>query len=49
MESMNYTYREIYYHGVEFHIIDRKGKTMAVCDDEDDAIVIVSALNGVAV
>ena len=48
MESMNYTYEEIHYNGTEFHVIDTLGRTMAVCDDEDDVILIVSALNGVA-
>ena len=49
MESMNYTYQEIHYNGAEFHVISKEGKTMAVCDREDDAALIVSALTGVAV
>lgn len=48
MESMNYTYQEINYHGAEFHVVNTEGKTIAVCDREEDAALIVSALNGTA-
>ena len=48
MESRNYTYEEVYYNGTEFHVVDRNGRTIAVCDGEGDAELIVAALNGVA-
>ena len=48
MESRNYTYAETYYNGPEFHVIDRDGKTIAVCDRESYAELIVAALNGIA-
>lgn len=50
MESVNYTYRESYKSGgFQFYgIYDRNDEEIAVTESEENAELIVAALNGVA-